>query len=80
MMLTVISPSLAGTPERSVTVHAVYHEQLPDRFRLLVETEQDITSRLLSNPVSDQVIIELTGIDSHSLVDMYPGKSPQIIN
>lgn len=76
MMLTVISPSLAGTPERSVTVHAVYHEQLPDRFRLLVETEQDITSRLLSNPVSDQVIIELTGIDSHSLVDMLSRQIP----
>ncbi|MEK5768247.1 fimbria/pilus outer membrane usher protein [Acinetobacter schindleri] len=76
-MLTFISPVLAYTPLESVTIHAVYHEQLPDRYRLLVETEQDITFHLLSNPLSDQVIIELTGIDAHNLADILAKKIPK---
>lgn len=75
-MLTFIPPALANTPEKSATIHAVYHEKLPDRFRLLVETEQDITFRLVSNPLSNQVIIEITGIDSHSLADILARQIP----
>lgn len=76
-MLTFSSPALAYTPLESVTVHAVYHEQLPDRYRLLVETEQDIAFHLLSNPLSDQVIIELTGIDAHNLASILAKKIPK---
>ncbi|WP_167456610.1 fimbria/pilus outer membrane usher protein [Acinetobacter schindleri] len=76
-ILTFSSPALAYSPLESVTVHAVYHEQLPDRYRLLVETEQDIAFHLLSNPLSDQVIIELTGIDAHNLASILAEKIPK---
>lgn len=76
-ILTFSSPALAYSPLESVTVHAVYHEQLPDRYRLLVETEQDIAFHLLSNPLSDQVIIELTGIDAHNLASILAKKIPK---
>lgn len=76
-LLTNVAPLYAQTGGGLAHVHAVRFVHLPDRTRLVMDTDRDLPFRLVSGSVSEQLEVTLDGIDNDALASALDQKIPR---